>query len=114
MTKVICVNRRLFNKSLGYGSWGIITTLLIVFTPISMIETSTLYTDYGDTDMLSDNKYCYSSITYQKEICYGWLEAGTDDRTIILQTLLTINLIAISIYAYNKQQKFKLSWCEKK
>ena len=101
MTKVICVNRKLFERTIGYGLWTILTVTLLTFLVASIIE----------TEGMGNRVYCIDSILFENYTdCF--IPAEKKNTTLIVMNAL--NIIFISLWIYNKQKTFKLSWCEKK
>jgi len=113
MTRTICVNRKLFNKGLGYGCWTAITLTLLVFTSASLIETDISYTKESNGHR---NSYLYvDSVLFkgEEDMYYKDGPFSIHLKNAILILMTGINF-AVLIYAwYDKQKTFKLSWCEK-
>lgn len=121
----VCVNKSKFEKSIGYGSWAIITITILAFQTISIIEMNNVYSEreptcYGIVDDVDCTPYltgrsCYDSILYDEPKCsrYYSMEGITQERVGFFLMLNIINFVVMGIFIYYKQQKFKFEWCEK-
>ena len=111
--KTICINHRMFNKVLGYGSWCVITVSLIAFALISDIENNASY-ELDNPKSWAFDQICYFSIIYQEEQCDDkFYDFTISDRNWLLQVGMYVNFIIIIGWTYFKQQIFRFSWCEK-
>jgi len=111
--KEYCVNKSKFDKCLGYGSWSIITTVLLVFLTASIIEFNSIYEE--DPEL---NEYpkrdCYDSVLFDETKCYGYysMENKVNERMSLFTLTNLVNFAFIGLFIYFKQQKFKVKWCE--
>ena len=113
MTKIICVNQSKFKKALGYGSWVIITGFLIFVLIANSIEQQNVYVP---TDMPYSSYYdytCYKSLLENREVCSSYLNMNDMllNYSYWFIGMNIVNVTVIAFWIYNKQQKFKLSWC---
>ena len=110
MTRTICVNRKWFERGIGYGCWGIITVVLMTFTIASVIEMNNTWEKQDDR--WGKAKTCYQSIILNKPICTWWV----DDLYIANTGMIMMsigNFVVIGFWIYIKQDSVKFSWCEK-
>ena len=116
--KEFCINQTKFEKVLGYGSWTIITTTLLVFLTISVIEMDSVYEKFTTTPTgakIYDGASCYVSVFSNEPKCstYWSMEGRTSEVFVLLLIGNSGNLSVLSLFIYNKQQKFKIKWCDK-
>lgn len=136
MTRKICVNRNYFEKGIGYGLWGFLTITMLFFTFGFMYEVSTQ--EMREQDIHECKHYAYDDDWNKVELdepdCWDWVDKDYC-REMFLRDITVckddyqwekydvspqlfyfiiniINFVVIGLWIYNKQQKFKLSWCE--
>ncbi len=133
MTKIICVNQNKLGKIIGYGFWIFITIGLLSILALTLIEKDNF------TVQIDIVKECYSdrenkdeTVCYEREYkiyCYDDLFENSNMCTsergqrgiqssflfdLYLRSIGVIfNFIVMGFWTYDKQQKFKFSWCNK-
>ena len=117
----LCVNKKKTEQVLGYGTWLIITILLVVPWSASMIEASNTY---EVTSEYSDNSWlCTDSVLVHdpKAISLLWDSKLCDSTMLYFQISVVffsiLNIINFGIWASvinKKQSKFNIMWCENK
>lgn len=136
-TKIICVNKRITSKAIGYSSWAFITFLLAwgMFGMLSEyqltqadlelqtvqaidwrcngISNGTCAENIRDGGFHMNDNPCVQSFFHEKGMTCA--DEGDYNIKIGLVTVAhLINGVIMFLFFYEKQSKVKFSWCEKK
>lgn len=112
--KKICIDRKKFERCIGYGCWGVITVVLISFAAMSLIEIDSVTKTKQQHENWYNYHSCYDSILEQKTICSSYMDMKKtlSFNFFFLFILNIINLGVISWWIYRKQKAFKFQWCD--
>ena len=112
--KTLCISQSKFKKIIGYGLFGASLFGVILFMTANMIEEAKLQpvnigdrTFYEVHSVLNDQLFYVSSID-EKDLREDFHFIG-----IGCKFLFILHLTGLGVWIYNKQQRFKFSWCEK-
>lgn len=112
MVKIICVNKKRTEQVTGYGLWSILTIILLIFGTASIIE----FNSFHEANPEHDNFQIFQSYTcinddtlWKSNNCEGGFYYNI--RTIFMLIFNGMNFTIIILWIYDKQQKFKFSWC---
>lgn len=115
--KELCITHSAFNKIIGYGSWVIITSFLVLSVIFTYLENESIYQVVKDYDGFYGWYHCYNQFFSQSESCVN-IARGIDSlfqaRFYLSVILNVINLVVIGLWVYAKQQTFKFKFCEQK
>jgi len=119
----LCVNKKKTEQVLGYGTWLIITILLVVPWSASMIEASNTYevtSEYSDNSWLCTDSVLVhdpkaNNAAWDSKICVDNDETIYFQISVLFFSILNIiNFIAWACVINGKQSKFNIMWCENK
>ena len=109
MTIKLCINEDKFWNGFWYF-WPIFLSFLTVTGfVITSYEASTVY-DANDDPVWED--YCYDSVFTEYNECSGLVNKAEIKRHL-MTALFCMMVVAWSVYGYSKQNKFKISFCNK-
>jgi len=110
MMKEICVKQDIFNQTIGYGGWTLITIGLIFILIAS-------YMEFGSNQFKEGREkweigiWCYDSILDGERECR---ENNTvENRFRISLTFLVSDILVIIAWINYKKKIFKFKWCDK-